>query len=226
MGSTATMASAAPSGSVLVHVINAKAVNGKPVFDPPQVMANVGDLVQFHFWPMNHSVVQATFADPCLPISESASGNGTQGFFSGFMPVSASSTEMPTFTIEVNSTKPIWFYCSQAKHCQNGMVGVINPTAAKNLTDFMARAALATSNVTPGMTSGGDSTVPTVTNGTSVSQTGATTMSTVMTGETSAVNGSKPTAPAGTNAAPGSAAYLSSSIAVIVAAVAASMLLV
>lgn len=42
------------------------------------------------------------------------------------MPVSANSTEMPSFTIPVTDTKPIWFYCSQGKHCQSGMVGVIN----------------------------------------------------------------------------------------------------
>jgi len=221
MGSSATMSSATASGSVLVHVINAKTVNNKPVFDPPQIMANPGELVQFQFWPMNHSVVQATFKDPCLPISQSSAGNGTQGFFSGFMPVSSSSTQMPTFTIQVNDTKPIWFYCSQARHCQSGMVGVINPTAAKNLTDFASRAALATSNVTPGgdMTSGGSS----ASSGTAESS-GSTTMATMTTGT------GKPAATgtgvaAGTNAAPGSAAYVSSAMAVAMAALAASMLL-
>jgi len=33
-----------------------------------------------------------------------------------------------TFTYEVkNASQPAWFYCSQGKHCQAGMVGVINP---------------------------------------------------------------------------------------------------
>jgi hypothetical protein len=31
------------------------------------------------------------------------------------------------FTVMVNSTDPIWFYCGQVGHCQGGMVGVINP---------------------------------------------------------------------------------------------------
>lgn len=43
------------------------------------------------------------------------------------MPVTAESTTMPVFTIPINSTDPIWFYCATGKHCQNGMVGVINP---------------------------------------------------------------------------------------------------
>lgn len=34
--------------------------------------------------------------------------------------------QMPVFTVMVNDTNPIWFYCATAKHCQGGMVGVIN----------------------------------------------------------------------------------------------------
>jgi len=57
-----------------------------------------------------------------MPIEQSQPGS--KGFFSGFMPVK---DQMGVFTIWVNDTNPIWFYCSQAKHCQAGMVGVINP---------------------------------------------------------------------------------------------------
>jgi uncharacterized cupredoxin-like copper-binding protein len=31
------------------------------------------------------------------------------------------------FTVTVNDTNPIWFYCGVPTHCQAGMVGVINP---------------------------------------------------------------------------------------------------
>lgn len=31
------------------------------------------------------------------------------------------------FLVPINNTDPIWFYCAQARHCQVGMVGVINP---------------------------------------------------------------------------------------------------
>jgi hypothetical protein len=55
--------------------------------------------------------------------------NKTDAFFSGFMPASATganSSQLLTYTIRVQDTKPIWFYCSQGKHCQAGMVGAIN----------------------------------------------------------------------------------------------------
>lgn len=51
---------------------------------------------------------------------------GMVGIKSGFMPVAADATEIPVFTIRVNDTKPIWLYCSQATHCQKGMVMAIN----------------------------------------------------------------------------------------------------
>ena len=67
------------------------------------------------------------------------------------MPVDASqnSTTIPTFTITVNGTSPEWFYCSQGKHCQTGMVFVINPTEAKTLEGYKANCANATGNITP-----------------------------------------------------------------------------
>ena len=71
----------------------------------------------------SHSVAQSSFDDPCQPLQ---SGN-VPGFWSGMMPVTAESTSMPVFSIMVNDTRPIWFYCATAKHCQNGMSGVINP---------------------------------------------------------------------------------------------------
>jgi hypothetical protein len=66
------------------------------------------------------------------------------------MPVAANSTTIPTFTITVNGTGPEWFYCSQAKHCESGMVFAINPTAAKTLDGYKANCANATENLVPG----------------------------------------------------------------------------
>jgi hypothetical protein len=31
-----------------------------------------------------------------------------------------------SFTITINSTDPIWIYCPEDTHCEEGMVGVIN----------------------------------------------------------------------------------------------------
>jgi len=113
--------------NVKVHVVQVSDATGALKFWPEVLEAKTGELIQFHFYPKNHSVAQSSFADPCMPISESESGNGTAGFFSGFMPVKPEDALMPTFTIPIVDEKPIWYYCATGPHCQSGMVGVINP---------------------------------------------------------------------------------------------------
>jgi plastocyanin len=112
------------TGAVTVHVVKVGNANGTLAYSPNNVKANVGDMVQFQFAPNNHTVTQSTFAQPCQPIALNMAG--VTGFYSGFMPVSASSTTTPTYSIMINNTTPIWLYCSQGKHCQAGMVMVIN----------------------------------------------------------------------------------------------------
>jgi len=107
-----------------VHVVKVGNANGTLAYSPNNVQAKVGDMVQFQFAPANHTVTQSTFAQPCQPIALNQAG--TTGFYSGFMPVSATSMTTPTYSIMINNTTPIWIYCSQAKHCQNGMTMVIN----------------------------------------------------------------------------------------------------
>lgn len=87
-------------------------------FTPNIVTANPGDKVDFHYFPKNHSVVQSSFAAPCVPIKP----NG--GIFSGFQPTAAESKLV--FEVTVNDTTPIWIYCAQMKHCKSGMSMVIN----------------------------------------------------------------------------------------------------
>lgn len=53
---------------------------GNLYFKPMNVNASVGDVLEFHFLPNNHSVVMGDINDPCKP---AASG----GFYSGFLPV-------------------------------------------------------------------------------------------------------------------------------------------
>jgi hypothetical protein len=50
----------------------------------------------------------------------------------------------------VNDTAPIFFYCSQGRHCQQGFVGVINPTPERSLAAYRAAAANAPRNLSPG----------------------------------------------------------------------------
>jgi plastocyanin len=103
------------------HTIVVSNKGGDLVFKPDTLKAAEGDMVTFKFWPKNHSVAQSTFASPCEPMNN--------GFWSGFVPtMSMESAANTTFTYEItNASAPIWYYCTQGKHCQGGMVGVINP---------------------------------------------------------------------------------------------------
>jgi hypothetical protein len=58
------------------------------------------------------------------------------------MPVAADATSFPTFTIQVNDTKPIWAFCRQTGHCGQGMVFAANAneSSSKNFEAFLARA--------------------------------------------------------------------------------------
>jgi plastocyanin len=97
-------------------------------FDPNTVKAAVGDTIEFQFYPMNHSVAQANYDRPCEPMS---GGSDSKPIFSGFFPVDSSKTESDKmFSMMVNSSDPIWLYCSQAAHCKMGQVMVINPKYA------------------------------------------------------------------------------------------------
>ncbi|KAI5801119.1 extracellular serine-rich protein [Geopyxis carbonaria] len=110
-----------PEGNVMTHVIQVGDAAGSKLFYPQKITAKKGDLVQFHFYPKQHSVAQGSFEKPCQPL-ENANGSSTQGFWSGFMPVSAESKTMPVFSILVNDTNPIWFYCATMMHCQSGLL--------------------------------------------------------------------------------------------------------
>lgn len=88
------------------------------VFSPNSTTAAVGDTVTFHFYPRAHGVARSSYSSPCAAMDN--------GFNSGFVKV-ASGKSNTTFTITVNNTDPIWYYCPQGDHCQAGMVGVINP---------------------------------------------------------------------------------------------------
>lgn len=116
-------AATAMVGSVLAvdHNVAVGTKTGELVFKPDTITAAEGDTVTFRFWPKNHSIAQAAFNSPCTPLNN--------GFWSGFVPTTDTNNVANwTFTYEVtNASAPVWFYCTQGKHCQSGMVGVINP---------------------------------------------------------------------------------------------------
>jgi hypothetical protein len=54
-----------------------------------------------------------------------------------------------TFTIPVNTTDPIWYYCSAENHCQKGMVGVVNPPSDESQADYAREASTVSSAPQP-----------------------------------------------------------------------------
>jgi plastocyanin len=111
-----------PSVFAVVHDVQVGA-NGMLQYTPEAIAAQPGDQVVFHFNPKNHTVTQSSFASPCGPKAG--------GIASGFMPVAANQTTLPTYTITINDTQPVWVYCSQAantpaSHCGKGMVFAVN----------------------------------------------------------------------------------------------------
>jgi plastocyanin len=86
---------AASQATAATIKINA-AQNGL-TFTPNTVTAQVGDVLEYHFFGGAHSVVQGDFTNPCKPVSSG-------GFFSGFMPVSAGEgvrTQHPPSTVHM-----------------------------------------------------------------------------------------------------------------------------
>ncbi|RSM11923.1 hypothetical protein CEP52_002718 [Fusarium oligoseptatum] len=114
-------------------------------FDPDEVKAEKGDIIEFHFEPKNHSVVAGDYRYPCSPLDV-----GT-GFFSGFVPTDDGTADK-VFRVTVNDTEPLPFYSSQGKECPNGMVGIINPSENKTLDEYKKEAAKLSSGVSPGRT--------------------------------------------------------------------------
>jgi len=108
-------------------------------FNPNQVTAAPGDTVSFTFKQKNHTATQSTLQNPCQA--------APSGFDSGFIPVADTNTNgpFPTAQFTVQDTNPVWVYCRQANHCQQGMVFAINPGS-----NFAAFQAAATGNSTTG----------------------------------------------------------------------------
>jgi plastocyanin len=115
------VAASAVAGSAFAKDITVGVGKTGLTFEPAEITADVGDIIHFKFWPKNHSVAQAAFAKPCEPLAN--------GFWSGYVPTAdmAKAAETSFMYNVTNATAPIWFYCTQGQHCQNGMVGVINP---------------------------------------------------------------------------------------------------
>jgi len=148
-----TIVLAAASASATLHQILVG--DGGNTYNPNNIKAAEGDIVEFAFMGGNHSVVQSNFQNPCTPL-----GNleGTETIFSGFQPSSANpSGEVMTFNMTVPSTDPLWFYCAQANHCQGGMVFAVNPntTGSNTFDNYKKASSEAPSNIAPNFSPNG-----------------------------------------------------------------------
>ncbi|THX67099.1 hypothetical protein D6D05_09978 [Aureobasidium pullulans] len=143
------------------------------VFSPNSTTAAVGDIVTFHFYPRAHGVARSSYSSPCAAMDN--------GFNSGFVKV-ASGESNTTFTITVNNTDPIWYYCPQGDHCQAGMVGVINPPSSNDQTigAFIVAASTAGTSTVPEQVYGGVLGAEGSAGGAAVGETSASVSSAVM----------------------------------------------
>ncbi|KAL2352135.1 hypothetical protein BJ546DRAFT_1080133 [Cryomyces antarcticus] len=108
-----------------------------------------GDIIQYQFFPPNHSVARAEYLSPCIPYEDT--GVDKVGFFSGFQAVDAILNNPPTYNLRINDTNPVFFYCTAPGSCiGHGMVGVINPNASVSLAKQRALAMQAAYMLQPG----------------------------------------------------------------------------
>ncbi|KAF8921361.1 hypothetical protein CPB85DRAFT_1372488 [Mucidula mucida] len=157
---TTTYSTTAPtstSGSSSSSGTNHKVIvggDGKLTYDPSNITADVGDTITFEFRTKNHTVTASSFAQPCRALSLTSDSTG---FDSGFMAVAAGTTSFPTYTVQVNDTKPIWAYCRQTGHCGQGMVFSANaPTTGNTFDAFKQKAAEINGTGATGATSNTD----------------------------------------------------------------------
>lgn len=78
VAATALLASSASAATISIAVGEIGLT-----FSPNSATAAVGDVLEFTFYPKNHTVVQGAFNSPCDV------GSVTSGFYSGFMPTTS-----------------------------------------------------------------------------------------------------------------------------------------
>ncbi|EER24239.1 hypothetical protein D8B26_002441 [Coccidioides posadasii str. Silveira] len=137
------------SGAATARTIKVKVANGGLNFDPDVIRAEPGDEVAFYFTRGSHDVTLGEFDNACQPADNA--------FWSGTINLPEGTQGSAVFTIPIEDTNPKWIYCSYRRHCQNGMVGVINPPSEgdQNIDAFKSRAAEAPASHRPTSINGG-----------------------------------------------------------------------
>ncbi|KAK4446416.1 extracellular serine-rich protein [Podospora aff. communis PSN243] len=136
--------------AALAHPITAATIRislGSFVFTPDTVTAAVGDILEFSFFPVNNSATLSDFGTPCTPAK-------VGGFHSGFYATSSGQNET-SFRVVVNTTEPMFIYCGNHPHCQNGMSAVVNPSDSQTLEAYRLAAKEVDDTVVPESVFGG-----------------------------------------------------------------------
>ncbi|KAK7415417.1 hypothetical protein QQZ08_012358 [Neonectria magnoliae] len=108
-------------------------------FTPDEVEADVGDIIEWRFYPTNHWVIRGDFDYPCIPYDYI--GTDRTGFSSGSQTVQAITDDGPRFRVRVNNTDPIFFYCGAPGSCvRYHMMGVVNPSKNTTLDEWLDKA--------------------------------------------------------------------------------------
>ncbi|KAJ6526610.1 hypothetical protein DFH09DRAFT_1187579 [Mycena vulgaris] len=126
------------AGEVLVGVGKDETTGKKGLgFDPSSVNPRAGDTIVFEFRSGSHSVVQSSFTNPCAGIGS--------GFNSGVQTVNDSfgvdDPGLPTVSLVVNDTQPLWFFDQAGGLCTKGAVLSVNPSTTQSDAAFKANAA-------------------------------------------------------------------------------------
>jgi len=108
--------------------LNLSATNGSTVFTPQEVHAIIGDTIFFNITAGNHSVIESTFAQPCIPSGEASPP--INGFISP--PENAINGTNVTYSVAVVNNNSMWYY--DPGTCGIGGVGVINANDSSNQT--------------------------------------------------------------------------------------------
>ncbi|KAF7564077.1 hypothetical protein G7046_g71 [Stylonectria norvegica] len=132
---------------IATHTVNVGASGHK--FTPNEVFAEVGDIIEWRFYPDGHWVIRGDFDYPCVPYEYI--GTDRTGFSSDAQSVKAITDDGPRYRVRVNDTDPIFFYCGAPGSCTKyHMMGVVNPSSNETLDQWLANADGVDYQLTPG----------------------------------------------------------------------------
>ncbi|KAJ8075042.1 hypothetical protein PM082_019369 [Marasmius tenuissimus] len=125
-------------------------------FDPSVIIPVKDDQIVFEFRSGSHSVVESTFGRPCTP--------EPGGFDSGMKTVpdnfDVDAPGLPTVTLVVKDSQPIWLFDQAGGTCNQGGVFAVNPTGSQTpgaFKDNAMKAIMASANVSLNSSGGSSS---------------------------------------------------------------------